>query len=198
MNRGEIILLKALGVIGLRIGRNVRFMLVLGAILGVFSFMAPTLFNMSKGYINNFFAKKIMPEIQNDDEHSKINSNEEENINKNAGDDSVESLSESFVRYCFARDEKNIESMLAENTFYIKSSDGSSFIRCINGEQHVEGYMATDKSLSEYRNRWHYVEEDTAISGMEIILEGRDKSLIWYLYFKKQNGLWKLYMLENE
>ena len=139
-----------------------------------------------------------MPEILKDGGENKTNIDDEKNLDKNAEDDSIESLSESFLKYCFARDEKNIESMLAENTFYIKSSDGSSFIRCINGEQHVEGYMATDKSLSEYRNKWNYVEKDTAISGMEIILEGHDKPLIWYLYFKKQKGLWKLYMLENE
>lgn len=197
MNRGEIILLKALGGMMLRIKENILLMLVVGIVAWALLFFSPRLFAVSKGYINNFFLKKITPEIQKDGGRDKTNI-DDENLDKNAEDDSVESLSERFVRFCFARDEKNIKALLADNTFYIKSSDGSSFIRCINGEEHIEGYMATDKSLFEFRERWHYVEEDAAISGMEIILEGRDKALIWYLYFKKQNGLWKLYMLENE
>ncbi len=203
MNRREIIGLKALGGIDLRIIRNTRFMLLLAMIAVILLFFGPTLFTVGKGYINHFFTNMIKPEIQKDGRGSEVkidddNKNDGSIENYPAENDSIENLSERFVRYCFARNEKNIKSMLADNTFYIKSPDGSSFLRYIEGEQHVEGYMATDKNLFQCRQRWFYTEDDTAISGMEIILEGNNKPLIWYLYYKKQNGLWKLFMLENE
>lgn len=192
-------MLKALGGIGLRIGRrNIRLMLVLGIIIWVLLFFAPSFYTMSKEYVNNFFARIIKPETQKNGEKNKFRLDDEKKSDKKTEDDSIDSLSERFVKYCFARDEKNIKHMLADNTFYIKSSDGSSFLRCINGEQHVEGYMATDKNLSECRQRWQYVEEDAAMCGVEIILEGHNKPITWYLYFIKQNGVWKLFMLENE
>lgn len=182
----------------MRINRNIRFMIILCFLVGILVFLKPYLFTISKEYINHFFTNLKRPEIVEDEGQKDIKLDDENKQDKNRDGDSIVILSENFVKYSFDKDEKNIKSMLANNTFYIKSSDGSSFLRCINGEQHVEGYMATDKNLSEYKQKWFYTEDDTAISGMEIVLKDYDNPLIWYLYFKKEKGLWKLFMLENE
>lgn len=182
----------------MKIYRNIRFIIILCLVAGALFFLRSSLLSLSKGYINHFFTNLKKPEIVEDGGQKDAKLDDENKQDKNRDGDSLVILSENFVKYSFDKDEKNIKSMLANNTFYIKSLDGSSFLRCINGEQHVEGYMATDKNLSEYKQKWFYTEDDTAISGMEIVVENHDKPLIWYLYFKKEKGLWKLFMLENE
>lgn len=182
----------------MKISKNIRFFLAIVLVIWVLSFFGLSLFSISKGYINHFFTKIINPEVKQNEnqDHSEIDEEYEQNEIKE--DVSAEILSERFVKYSFDKDEENIKKMLADKTFYIKSSDGSFFIRYIDGDQHVEGYMATDRSLSNFRQKWYYAEDNEAISGMEIILEEEQKPLTWYLYFKKENGIWKLFMLENE
>jgi len=110
----------------------------------------------------------------------------------------IENISKQFVINCFARNESNINSLLSKETSYIRSPDGSSFIRYTGDGLLVEGYMDTDKNLAEYRQRWCYVEKDKALAGVEIKLKGNNAPIIWYLHFKKENGEWKLFMLEND
>lgn len=163
-------------------------------------------FPLGKGYIGNFFARLVNPEISENEYKDYFNNSAEigsgENLNESEfvinKDSTIEVLSEMFVKYSFAKDEDNIKAILSEKTSYIKSPDDSSFLRCVDGEQHVEGYMATDKTLTGFRQKWAYIEGDEAIVGMEIILEGEKSPLLWCLYYKKINGVWKLYMLENE
>lgn len=112
--------------------------------------------------------------------------------------ETIENISKKFITNCFARNETNVNSMLSKDTDYIKSPDGSSFIRYTGEGLLVEGYMDTDKNLVDYRQRWCYVEGDKAMAGIEITLKGQDVPVIWYLYYKKENGQWKLYMLEND
>lgn len=112
--------------------------------------------------------------------------------------ETIENISKKFITNCFARNESNVNSLLSKDTDYIKSPDGSSFIRYTGEGLLVEGYMDTDKNLSDYRQRWCYIEGDKALAGVEINLKGQNVPVIWYLYFKKENGQWKLYMLEND
>lgn len=112
--------------------------------------------------------------------------------------ETIENISKRFITYCFARNETNVNSMLAKDTDYIKSPDGSSFIRYTGEGLLVEGYMDTDKNLVDCRQRWCYIEGDNAMAGVEITLKGQEVPVIWYLYYKKENGQWKIYMLEND
>ena len=181
--------------------KNIRFYLIIVMIIWIISF-----FSLGKGHIGNFFAKLVNPEISENEYNHKFGDNEciekSENLNKSEfvinKDSTVEVLSEMFVKSSFAKNEDNIKAILSEKTSYIKSPDDSSFLRCVDGEQHIEGYMATDKILNGFRQKWAYIEGEEAIVGMEILLEGEKKPLLWCLYYKKINGVWKLYMLENE
>jgi len=110
----------------------------------------------------------------------------------------IENIAESFVMNCFARNESNINALLSKDTSYIRSPDGSSFIRYTGDGLLVEGYMDTDKNLEEYRQRWCYVENDKALAGVELKLKGNKTPIIWYLHFKKEDNQWKLFMLEND
>jgi hypothetical protein len=157
-----------------------------------------SLFPFSRGYINHFFAKIVNPDMEQEEEDVQVKAQEKYEEDVFDEELSPEVLAERFVKYGFAKDEESIKKFLADKTFYIISPDGSAFIRRIDGEQHVEGYMATDKALSNYRQKWFYTEEDEAILGLEIAVEGQIKPLTWYLYFKKVKNVWKLYMLENE
>jgi len=112
--------------------------------------------------------------------------------------ETIENISRKFITNCFARNETNVNSMLSKDTDYIKSPDGSSFIRYTGEGLLVEGYMDTDKNLVDCRQRWCYIEGDNAMAGVEITLKGQDVPVIWYLYYKKENGQWKIYMLEND
>ncbi|SHJ07963.1 hypothetical protein [Lutispora thermophila] len=127
---------------------------------------------------------------------------EEGNVAEKSSDEpikeTIENISKKFINSCFARNESNVVSLLAKETDYIRSPDGSSFIRYTGDGLLVEGYMDTDKNLADYRQRWCYIEGDKALAGVEITLKGQDVPVIWYLYYKKENGQWKLYMLEND
>ncbi|MGI5997100.1 MAG: hypothetical protein ACOX89_00400 [Lutispora sp.] len=112
--------------------------------------------------------------------------------------ETIENISKKFITNCFARNESNVNSLLSKDTDYIKSPDGSSFIRYTGDGLLVEGYMDTDKNLADYRQRWCYIEGDKALAGVEITLKGHEVPVIWYLYYKKENGQWKIYMLEND
>lgn len=179
--------------------KNLHFMSAVIIMVMVLLFFSMSLFPFSRGYINHFFAKIVNPDIiEEEEEGIQVKSEEKHEEDVFEEDMSPEVLAERFIRYSFAKDEEDIQKMLANKTFYILSPDGSAFIRRVDGEQHVEGYMATDKALSSYRQKWFYTEEDEAILGLEIAVEGQIKPLTWYLYFKKVQGTWKLYMLENE
>jgi len=185
----------------LKASKNIHFYLIIIVLIWIASFLL-----LGKGQIVNFFSKIINPEIKEEEYNHRFGDNDcsekSENLSKSEfvinKDSTVEVLSEMFVKSSFAKEEENIKSILSEKTSYIKSPDDSSFLRCVDGEQHVEGYMATDKILNGFRQKWAYIEGDEAIVGMEILLEGEKAPLLWCLYYKKVNGVWKLYMLENE
>ncbi len=106
---------------------------------------------------------------------------------------------ESFVNLAFAKDEKSIKKLLAKSAAYIKNKDGSSFIRHVSRMNHVEGYMATDKTLKSSKQKW-YIEnhEGTITTCVEIILKESADPIHWYLHFQNADGDWELFMLEND
>lgn len=182
----------------MKLRRNIRLLIPIILSVFVLSLFGLSFFSFSRGYFNHFFSKIVNPDIIEEAEYNQaevIEKHEEDVFDE---DINPEILGERFVTYSFAKDEENIKKMLVAKTFYIKSPDGSSFIRRTDGEQHVEGYMATDKILSGSRQKWFYSEGNEAIIGTEIIVEGEEKPLIWYMYFRKTTDGWKLYMLENE
>ncbi len=189
----------------MKFSKNMKLFLTVGAIVWIVTLLSISLL-MNKGYLEHFFAKVINPEIKGNEKIDEIKPIGDKELNTapestsaDAPDNtSVLGLSEIFIKYSFDKDEEKIKALLSDKTHYIISPDGSSFIRFVDGNQHVEGYMATDKILSKYRQKWFYSEESEALSGMEITVEGEEKPLIWYLYFKKAGGAWKLFMLENE
>lgn len=168
---------------------------LLVAVLGSILFFGTSSI-MSSGYLGELSARMQKSRIEED--NSLGQNSESDRPKPGTIDEVIRGLSEKFITYCFAKSENNIDALLSQNTDYIKSPDGSSFIRYTDGHQHIEGYMATDKSLIDYKQRWCYVEGDTALAGLEITLEGSSKPVIWYLHYKRENGQWKLYMLENE
>ncbi len=182
----------------MKITKNIRLLIPVILSILVLSLFGLSFFSFSRGYFNHFFSKIVNPDIVQDAEITQVEVNEKNEEDVFDEDISPEVLSEKFIKYSFAKDEENIEKLLSDKTFYIKSPDGSSFIRRTGGEQHVEGYMATDKVLSKFRQKWFYSEGNEAIIGMEIIVEGEEKPYIWYMYFKKTTDGWRLYMLENE
>ena len=179
--------------------KNIRFIVATCFIVIILTFLSPSLLGLDKGksYINHFFTSFKKPKIIQD-EAEKNRTIEEDRKDKNTESDSLVHLSKDFVKYSFEKDEKGLQSLLSHDTFYIRSPDGSSFLRYVNDGIHVEGYMATDRSLSSYRQRWFFTENDTAVSGMEIKLRDKEDPLIWFLHFKKEDGVWKIFMLENE
>jgi hypothetical protein len=104
-----------------------------------------------------------------------------------------------FIAAAFKRNDKDIERMLDSSAKYIKSKDGSGFIRYIGNGVHVEGYMATDKRLIKSTKRWHVIEDDNTITcSMEVFIEGMPSPQLWYLHFRKVKSDWKIFMLEND
>lgn len=119
-----------------------------------------------------------------------------ENIKKLDAD--ISERSSQFITAAFNKDQKAIGQMLDLDTQYIKSQDGSSFIRYIGNGTHVEGYMATDKKLIKSKQRWHVLEEDNTVTcSMEVYIEDEKTPQLWYLHFRKVKDDWKIYMLEN-
>ncbi len=166
---------------------------------GLLAFLAAFFF-ADKGYFGQLFTNIKKPKIE---ENADPGKNSESDISmgkseKDIIDETIEKMSQSFVASCFARDEYIINGLLSKDAAYIKSPDGSSFIRYTGGGQLIEGYMATDRRLADYRQRWCYTEGETAMAGVEITLEGNNKPVVWYLHYKKENGQWKLFMMENE
>lgn len=121
-----------------------------------------------------------------------------ENYKPKTMDDLISEKSYEFVRAAFEKDSKGVERILDPSANYIRSKDGSSFIRYIENGMHVEGYMATDKRLVETRQRWIIREKDhTATCCMEVTVEGSSASELWYLHFRNVGNDWKIYMMEN-
>lgn len=110
----------------------------------------------------------------------------------------IEKKSLEFVITAFLRDDEEMKRLLAKGTSYVLLPDGDSYIRYIDKEQHVEGYMATDKALVRVKHKW-YVEGDsgTITSGIELLIQGEKTPQTWFLHFKKVFGQWKIFMLEN-
>lgn len=105
----------------------------------------------------------------------------------------------SFVTAAFSKDDAKVKQLLDSSAKYIRSKDGSSFIRYIGGGIHVEGYMATDRKLIYAKQRWYLLEDDNTITCcIEVYIEGNKAPEFWYLHYKKVKNDWKLYMLENE
>lgn len=113
-------------------------------------------------------------------------------------DNAISQKSSQFITAAFSKDGTTMEKLLDLNTQYVKSADGSSFIRYIGSETHVEGYMATDKKLVKAKQRWHILEEDNTVTcSMEVYIENEETPQLWYLHFRKVKEDWKIYMLEN-
>lgn len=110
----------------------------------------------------------------------------------------IDMISRDFLEAAFINDSKTVREMLSEECSYDRGKDGSSVVRYDNGKILVEGYMPTDKKLMSMRQRWYMKEDDgTYVSSMEIYVKGEPFSQVMNLYFKNNNGKWKLYMLEN-
>ncbi|MGB7605235.1 MAG: hypothetical protein WBL93_07130 [Lutisporaceae bacterium] len=122
-----------------------------------------------------------------------------QNYNEKQMEALISDKSYDFVIAAFGRDDIRIKQMLAPTAKYIKSKDGSSFIRCVENGVHVEGYMATDKRLNKTKQRWHMQEDDQTITcSMEIYIENNKLPQLWYIHFKKVQDDWRIYMLEND
>lgn len=182
----------------MKITKNIRLLVPIILSVLILSLFGLSLFSFSRGYFNHFFSKIVNPDIVEEPENIQVEVNDKHEEDVFDEDVTPETLGERFVKYSFAKDEESIKKLLSDKTFYIKSPDGSSFIRRTGDEQHVEGYMATDKVLSKFRQKWFYSEGNEAIIGMEIIVEGEVEPLNWYIYFRRTTEGWRLYMLENE
>ena len=111
----------------------------------------------------------------------------------------ISNKSSAFVEAAFHADSNTLDSLLDSSAKYIKSKDGSSFIRYIGEGIHVEGYMATDKKLLKSKLRWHVLEDNNTVTcSMEIYIEDMKSPQLWYLHFKQSKNDWKIYMLEND
>jgi len=122
-----------------------------------------------------------------------------QNYDEKQMEDLISDKSYDFVIAAFGRDDIRLRQLLAPSAKYIKSKDGSSFIRCVENGTHVEGYMATDKVLNKTNQRWHIQEEDQTITcSMEVYIENNKSPQLWYIHFKKVQDDWKIYMLEND
>lgn len=121
----------------------------------------------------------------------KPNINQLENI--------ITNKSGAFVEAVFQEDHSAINNLLDSSAKYVKSEDGSSFIRYIGKGIHVEGYMATDKKLLNTTPRWNVMEDDNTVTcSMEVYIENMKSPQLWYLHFKQVKNDWKIYMLEND
>lgn len=121
-----------------------------------------------------------------------------EELNEKEFGEYIASQSCEFVEAAFQRDKAKIAGMLCEGTIYVISEDNSSYIRYASEDLHVEGYMATDRSLMQVRQDWYVVEEDgTITSGVEVDIKGEGNPQIWYIHYKRSFGKWKIFMLEN-
>lgn len=121
------------------------------------------------------------------------------NYNPKQLEDIISNKSVEFIEAAFQQDNKIIDKLLDSSAKYIQSKDGSSFIRYISNEIHVEGYMATDKELLKVKQRWHVLEDDnTVTSSMEIYIKDMKSPQLWYLHFRQAKDDWKIYMLEND
>lgn len=110
----------------------------------------------------------------------------------------ISNKSGAFVEAVFQGDSTTIDNLLDSSAKYVKSKDGSSFIRYIGNGIHVEGYMATDKKLLKAKQRWHVLEDDKTVTcGMEVYIENVKSPQLWYLHFRQVKSDWKIYMLEN-
>lgn len=113
-------------------------------------------------------------------------------------DSIISNKSGAFVEAAFHADSSAIDELLDASAKYVKSKDGSSFIRYIGNGTHVEGYMATDKRLLKTKQRWHVLEDDNTVTcSMEVYIEDIKSPQLWYLHFKQVKSDWKIYMLEN-
>ena len=111
----------------------------------------------------------------------------------------ISNKSTQFIAAAFNKDRATLDLLLDKSTKYIMSADGSSFIRYIEDDVHVEGYMATDKRLIKSNQRWHVSETDKTVTcSMEVYIEGSSAPQLWYLHFRKADNDWKLFMLEND
>jgi hypothetical protein len=111
----------------------------------------------------------------------------------------ITSKSDEFVEAAFQADSRTMNNLLDSSAKYVKSKDGSSFIRYIGEGIHVEGYMATDKKLLNAKPRWHVLEDDNTVTcSMEIYIKDMKYPQLWYLHFKQVGKDWKVYMLEND
>lgn len=120
------------------------------------------------------------------------------NINLKQLDSIICSKSGEFIEAAFEGDNDKIDKLLDSSAKYIKSKDGSSFIRYIGDGIHVEGYMATDKKLIKSKQRWHVIEDDNTVTcSMEVYIENVKSPQLWYLHFREVKNDWKIYMLEN-
>jgi hypothetical protein len=120
------------------------------------------------------------------------------NINIKQIEGIISDKSAAFVESAFKADSGAIDNLLDPSAKYVKSKDGSSFIRYIGNGIHVEGYMATDKKLLKTKQRWHVLEDDDTVTcSMEVYIEDVKSPQLWYLHFKQVRNDWKIYMLEN-
>ena len=103
-----------------------------------------------------------------------------------------------FVNAVFQQDEGTVAQMLAANTEYIRYYNGASIIRHVSGSQLVEGYMATDKTLVKAMQKWCVEDsKDNVVAGISVYLEGVRIPQNWFIYYHKEMGSWKIYILEN-
>jgi hypothetical protein len=104
-----------------------------------------------------------------------------------------------FVKAVFAKDDARIKQFLDPSAKYIRSKDGSSFIRYVENGVHVEGYMATDKRLLTAKQKWYISEDDNTITScVEVYIDGNKSPEVWYIHFRSVKSSWKIYMLEND
>lgn len=119
--------------------------------------------------------------------------------NSNQIDSVISNKSGAFIEAVFRADSSAIDNLLDSSAKYVKSKDGSSFIRYVGNGIHVEGYMATDKKLIKAKQRWHVIEDDNTVTcSMEIYIEDIKSPQLWYLHFIQVKNDWKIYMLEND
>ncbi len=112
--------------------------------------------------------------------------------------DVIEKKSLEFVITAFLHDSEKMERLLARGTTYVLLPEGDSYIRYIDKEQHVEGYMATNKRLLKVKHKWYVEgEKGTVTSGIELLLMDEKAPQTWFLHFRKVFSHWKVFMLEN-
>lgn len=182
--------------------RTSLFILAALLIIIVVNVLAYMNFINSSGFVLNLVKRFNFAYITPKNYFSLVNKSRKKPITQNYSEKQIEaSISDKacdFVIAAFKKDDKRIKQLLAPSAKYIKSKDGSSFIRCMDNGVHVEGYMATDKTLNRTKERWRLKEKDQTITcSMEVYIENNKAPEIWYIHFKKVRDEWKVYMLEN-